>query len=122
MLSKERGNIGNEESGYENSGKRILCCRCLLVFRRVCIAAQLIAASCPGKWSGYHMLKIFYFPPRSQLLNVSYLFCLGQRSPLLIIQLYYTIVLPKNGARVLMVSMYFHIKMCRHLKFLKGDN
>lgn len=125
MLSKERINMGNEESGYGNSGNRIWCCRYLLVFRKVCVGAQLIAASCAGEWSGYHILKIFHFSPSSQLLNVSYLFHLGQKSPLIISLLYSITVLPpprpspKKGARVLVVSMYFHKEMCRHLKLLR---
>lgn len=96
LRSCQRRNMGNEESGYGNSENRILCCICLSVFRKVCIAAQLIAASCTGKWSRYHMLKIFYFPSSNQLLNVSYLFCPGQMSPLIIILEYSTIALPKK--------------------------
>jgi len=96
MLSKERRNMGKDESGCGNDESGILCCRCLLVFGKVCVATQLIAASCTGQWSGCHILKTFCFPPSSRLLNVSHLLCLGQKSPLIIILLYYIIVLSKK--------------------------
>lgn len=55
LLSKERRNVGNEESGYENSGKKILCSRNLSAFGEADIVAQLI---CPVLHR-HHILKIF---------------------------------------------------------------
>lgn len=102
MLSKERRSMGNEGSSYENSGNKISC-RYLLVFRKI-----FTAASHTGKCSGYHMLTTFYFAPSSQLPNISHLLCLGQKSPLIIILLYYILVLPKS------------LSVCGCLKVLKG--
>lgn len=48
LLSKERRNVVNEESGYENSGKKILCCRNVSAFGKFILLHSSFASSCTG--------------------------------------------------------------------------
>lgn len=118
LLPKERRNVVNEESGYENSGKKILCCRNASAFGKFILLHSSFASS----RTGVSHTETVVLSPKQPVAKRQLCILARPKSPPILSWSTELRFCQKEVQESQWYPVYFHKKMCWLVKCLEGDN